>query len=117
MHHGPIPEGMVIDHINGYPWDNRIENLRLASRAQNNANAVLSTRNTSGFKGVSRKSGKQKWVASLQVDGSDVHIGCFDTAEEAAKAYAEAAKKHFGEFARPSTGLGPASGTPKTEQR
>ena len=52
MFNGPIPTGMVIDHMNGNPWDNRIENLRVVTHRQNVQNAKKSKRNTSGITGV-----------------------------------------------------------------
>lgn len=89
-----------IDHINGDQADNRIANLRLASRAQNSQNKRVPRHNTSGFKGVSinRKSGK--WVAMIQVASKQMYIGRFNTKEEAHAAYCTAAAKFFGEFAR-----------------
>src|SRR5690554_1009947 len=49
MHNGAIPEGMVIDHINRDPLDNRIENLRVATRSQNSMNAVGKAGKKSGL--------------------------------------------------------------------
>lgn len=89
-----------IDHINGDRSDNRLSNLRLATRSQNNINAGPPKDNTSGFRGVSANRGR--WGAYINVDGKRHWLGTFDTQEEAAAAYAEAALKHFGEFARPS---------------
>lgn len=58
-HNGPIPPGMQVDHISGDTRDNRIENLRLATNAQNNCNVGLNSRNTTGHKGISiRSNGK-----------------------------------------------------------
>ncbi len=50
--YGLIPEGMEIDHINRNRRDNRLENLRLVSRSQNNFNKGKYRNNTSGYKGV-----------------------------------------------------------------
>lgn len=60
---------------------------------------------TSRYKGVIDRSrhiapGSAPWLARIRVDGQLIHIGRFDTEEEAARAYDEAARKHFGEFAR-----------------
>lgn len=97
LHNGPIPEGLVIDHINMVRNDNRIENLRLADRSQNNANCV--GHGGKYPKGVtSRTSGR--YQASIQINGQKETIGTFDTIEEAKAAYDKRAIELFGEFAR-----------------
>jgi len=98
MHKGQIPEKMIIDHINGNPWNNRIENLRLASRAENVRNSKIPSSNTSGFKGVQRSG--NKWKASIVFNGKYIFIGTFDEKEKAGIAYFKEAKRLFGEFAR-----------------
>ncbi|QJT70573.1 UNVERIFIED_ASMBLY: HNH endonuclease [Shigella phage 2019SD1] len=60
MHNGKIPEGMEIDHIWHNRWDNRIENLRLASRLENSKNVSLLKRNKSGRVGVCWRK-KERW--------------------------------------------------------
>lgn len=50
---GEIPEGKIIDHINGDSLDNRIENLRIATYIHNNSNKKKASNNTLGFSGVS----------------------------------------------------------------
>lgn len=87
-----------IDHINGDGFDNRICNLRLATRAQNGRNRGRNSNNTSGYKGVSWDSKDKKWRAKIQVNGKQCYLGNFSSAEEARDAYAEAAKKAHGEF-------------------
>ena len=52
MHYGPIPEGMEIDHINGVRDDNAVENLRMATRAENGWNHKMHRQNTQGIKGL-----------------------------------------------------------------
>ena len=52
---GTIPDGYVIDHINRNKQDNRLANLRLATRAENNCNSGLRSDNTSGVKGLSKR--------------------------------------------------------------
>jgi hypothetical protein len=99
MMNGPIPEGMFIDHVNGDQYDNRMENIRLATNSQNNWNQKKRKDNTSGYKGVSRlKSGA--WVALLKVSGKRIHVGLFRCPFSAYVAWVRAAKKHHGEFAR-----------------
>lgn len=92
------PPGAQVDHINGVRFDNRRCNLRVATQAQNNANAGLRSDSTSGFKGVSRQG--DKWRAYIRRDGRQVYLGQFDTAVEAARVYDAAAAAVFGEFAR-----------------
>lgn len=53
MHFGDIPDGAFIDHINGNPGDNRIQNLRLASSMENSWNSKVHKDSISGVKGVS----------------------------------------------------------------
>jgi hypothetical protein len=88
-----------IDHINRDTLDDRWINLREATGSQNNANKrVYHKPNSTGYKGVKlRASGK--FQAEICVLGKQYNQGHFDTAEKAALAYDQAAKKHFGEFA------------------
>lgn len=99
MHYGPIPHGMVIDHINGNPFDNRLRNLRLATLAQNARNARKNSNNTSGFKGVSFHKVTQKWSASIRIGRRSRHLGLFDSPEEAHGAYMLASSAEYGDFA------------------
>lgn len=96
--HGKWPR--EIDHINRDQSDNRIKNLREATSSENNANQKLSVRNTSGKKGVHWHSGLKKWRARIRVRGRYHSLGCYSDLSNAHEAYAAAAKKHFGEFAR-----------------
>jgi hypothetical protein len=93
---GPVPRGLDIDHINGVRTDNRIENLRLVTRSQNNQNvrrARIDNR-TSGVKGVSLHKQSGKWRARITVNGQRFHLGNFDTVDQAANAYAQAASTY-----------------------
>ncbi len=96
----PLEKGEYVDHRNNDGLDNRRENLRLASNSQNLANRGLNTNNKTGYKGVSWNTLCNKYEAYIRVQGKRKHLGLFDTAEEAHKAYCDAAKEHFGEFAR-----------------
>lgn len=102
------PSGLDTDHINGNRLDNRKENLRSCSHSDNCKNRPISKNNKSGFKGVSVFNVKYKGKcmpyirAKIRVSGKSIHLGNFETLELASKAYEEASKKYFGEFARPS---------------
>jgi hypothetical protein len=87
-----------IDHKNGITDDNKWDNLREAVRAQNSKNRKLNVNNTSGLKGVSKRG--TKWRSKINIDGAQINLGTFDTAEEAHLAYIKAADIHYGEFSR-----------------
>lgn len=87
------------DHINGDGLDNRRSNLRVASYAQNAAN-VDQPAGASRFKGVSRSRSSGRWRAYIRTNYRQVHIGTFDTEEDAARAYDRVASAMWGEFAR-----------------
>jgi hypothetical protein len=89
-----------VDHRNHNGLDNRRSNLRKSNDSQNQANACLRTDNTSGYKGVVRSKNKSGgWIAKIQVNGKDIYLGRFADIIEATKAYDNAARQHFGEFA------------------
>lgn len=97
--HGEWPS-MHLDHIDGDTSNNRISNLRLASVAENMANAKRPRTNTSGYKGVSWHRGAKKWTARMKANGTSHYLGLFATAEEAHAAYCEIAKRLKGAFGR-----------------
>lgn len=85
-HNGDIPEGLTIDHINRDKVDNKIENLRLCTKAENNQN--------NDRKGYCWNKQKKKWQARVHLDGKQIHIGFFDKPEDARAAYLEAKPKY-----------------------
>lgn len=87
-HYGSIPEGLIVDHIDGNSLNNQIENLRTGTVSQNNANRrqrhYLAT---SKFHGVSWNRNRKKWVAQCKKDGEVIYVGSFESEFEAAKAH------------------------------
>ena len=96
FHHGYLPE--TIDHIDGNPSNNAIENLRAATQAQNNRNR-RPTPKKYGQLGMTLVQGKY-WTPQLRVDGKKFYLGCFKNLEDAKAAYKNAVDKYCGEFRR-----------------
>lgn len=96
--HGYFPKEFI-DHINQDKSDNRISNLRECTNQQNKYNQGLTSRNTSGFKGVSFHKASGKWRAQINHDNATKYLGIYETAEEANMAYEKASKEIHGEFA------------------
>jgi hypothetical protein len=83
------------DHINRERADNRICNLREATRSQNTLNTKTHRNHTSGVRGVDWVKNCQKWMARIQVNGSRQTIGLFRNLDDAIKAREEAEKLIF----------------------
>jgi hypothetical protein len=94
------PFGKQVDHVSGDTLDNRRENLRFCTHAENTRNAQKRKDNKSGFKGVSWQGQKKKWRACISVNSKNKHLGLFTTAEAAHEAYVVASQKYHGEFGR-----------------
>lgn len=92
IHFGEWPK-VFLDHVNGNRGDNRIVNLRLATGAENQQNRAVDKRNKSGCTGVSWDKGTKKWRAKICIGRKQMHIGVFDSKEEAYAAYLEAKSK------------------------
>lgn len=91
-----------IDHLNGDRLDNRIENLREASRSENCSNKLSRCDSKSGVKGVFWNKKLSKWQAQISKNGKQIYLGVFETMDEAKAAYRRAAAELHGPFARPS---------------
>lgn len=99
------PPGYRTDHVDGNGLNNRRRNLRPATAFQNCANATkTSSAATSRFKGVTRrkKGDGFVWCARIRVHGQLIHLGLYESEEQAARAYDVAAVRHFGDFAKPN---------------
>jgi len=93
LFYGKWPD-MEIDHINGVPVDNRIENLRPASPQQNRKNTGMRSDNTSGVCGVHWSKRDRKWVATIHVNGRPKYLGLFSSIDDAKETRAAASMQH-----------------------
>lgn len=87
-----------VDHINNDPTDNRLVNLRAATRGQNADNAL---RRKDGFKGAYRAKDGGRWFSAVWDGKRLVHLGMFDTPEAAHNAWARAKADIAGGFFNP----------------
>lgn len=102
MHRQILGEpGGITDHINNNGLDNRRGNLRVCTDSQNLMNSRWRRKpnKTSKYRGVSYYKPLNKWHAYIMVMYRNIHLGYFNTEEEAAKARADAELTLFGEFA------------------
>jgi len=96
-----IPRERVVDHIDGNPLNNSLENLRIATKKENAQNKkLLSSKNTSGYKGVYFDKGIKKYRAQITAHNVHYHLGSHACPKQAAKAYDKKARELFGEFAK-----------------
>jgi len=89
-----------IDHIDGNPLNNKIDNLREANAIENQQNAKLSVKNTSGYKNVTLCPQTKKWAVKLRVDGKIKTVGRYNDIELANLVAIEARDKYHGKYAR-----------------
>jgi hypothetical protein len=88
-----------LDHIDGNRDNNKINNLREATSSQNKQNTKMSKQSKSGLKGAHYHKISKKWLSRIKVNKKTIHLGYFDTKEEAHEAYKSAANDMFKEFA------------------
>lgn len=98
------PSGCLVDHKDGDGLNNqRSVNLRLATKSQNMCNRGKNRNNTSGYKGVCLIKSRRQWIAQIGANGVQRNLGYFETPQDAAQAYVNAAFLMHGEFARTSS--------------
>ena len=85
LFHKQWPEGLI-DHINGIGTDNRIDNLRVCTHAENLQNCRVDKRSTSGVRGVAWIKHRRMWRARICINKKVFYLGLFETIEEASRA-------------------------------
>ncbi len=105
-------DGLVVDHINHKPEDNRLSNLRIVTQSQNMQNTRMRSDNKSGVTGVSLCTTSKRWHARIDIDGKGRFLGSYKTFDEAVAARKAAEEKYFGEYSYSNS----ISAVPKIEQ-
>ena len=85
-------DGFEVDHINGDRMDNRKDNLRFVTSAQNKMNR--------SSKGIYKRHDNKKWCATIRINKKERYLGSFETPEEATRKRREAESFYFGDYAR-----------------
>lgn len=88
-------DGQVVDHEDRNTRNNQKQNLRCVTNGHNNHNMVFKPSN-SGYRGVHQVNRPKPYKAKINIGGRQIHLGSFNTPEEAAKAYDKAAFNHYG---------------------
>ena len=99
MQHGEWPID-CIDHINCDKLDNRISNLREATKSTNGMNRGRQSNNSSGHKGIHFDESRGKWIVQLSINGKRVVMKRFTELNDALIAHKEALEIYHGEFSR-----------------
>lgn len=99
-HNGTEPE--FLDHINRNRDDNRIENIRQASKNENCRHQGIPANNTSGYIGVGANKSKHggAWIASIAFNGNKISLGYYPSIKQAVMVYNDACAKLHGEFGK-----------------
>ncbi|WEU68260.1 homing endonuclease [Escherichia phage vB_Ec_Tarrare] len=96
---GPIPKGYYVDHIDGNPLNDDINNLRLALPKENSRNSKTYSTNKSGLKGLSWRKDRETWRGTVMADGKQYSFTSKDLLEVASWIYRTRRELH-GQFAR-----------------
>ena len=75
------------------------------THTENQMNRIMQSNNSSGYKGVTFDKKAQKWRAKITIDGIVIHIGYYDTIEDAAQARVNRARQAFGQYVNASEGV------------
>ena len=94
----PTKEGFIPEHKDGDGLNNRKHNLRPATTSQNSMNMKISSRNTSGYKGVNWNKQTNKWRVDISRDKERFYLGYFQNKEDAIKARKEAEESYHNEW-------------------
>jgi hypothetical protein len=100
MFYGEMP--IQIDHIDGNPSNNKIENLRKANNFQNSLNKSITKANTSGYKNVYWHKSASKWSVEIKAYDKKMYFGVFEDLELADLVAQEARAKYHKEWANHS---------------
>ena len=93
-----IEDGMVVDHINKNKLDNRRINLRICSHVNNSRNSIIGKSNSSGVIGVCFNKDKNKWKSYLNVNGKQIHLGYFESFDDAIISRLNGEREYFKEY-------------------
>lgn len=89
---------IIIDHINHNGLDNRKDNLRICTTAQNIRNCNIPKNNKSGYKGVYFDNNRQKWVAQITIKNKTISLGRYDSIEKAIEARLYGEREYYEGF-------------------
>ena len=97
----PVSKDLQVDHKDWVKLNNQKNNLRQCTNAQNQQHNARGNINKNGYKGISYNAEYpfNPWIARIGINKKRIYLGSYPTKELAAKAYNDAAKKYFGEFA------------------